>query len=106
MDIKKQVGQKIKYFRKRKGLSQEQLAEIMEISDKSLSNVETGRYFMSMEKMQKLFEVLEIYPYELFVFDKEVPKDIVYNDVAKKLENFRNDEKKLYAISAFLDALN
>ena len=44
-DIKKQLGQRIKYLRKRKGLSKEKLAEIIGLSTRSLGNVETGRYF-------------------------------------------------------------
>lgn len=106
VDIKKQLGQKIKYYRKAKGFSQERLAELIDISPKSLGNVETGRYFMSLENLQKLFGALDIDPYELFIFDKEAPKDVVYNDVVKKLEKFKNNKKRLYAISAFLDALN
>lgn len=106
IDIKKKLGQRIKYYRKARGLSQESLAEMLDISPRSLGNAENGRYFLSLTNLQKLFEVLNINPYELFIFDKEAPKDIVYNDVLKKLENFKGDKKKLYAISAFLDALN
>ena len=43
-DIKKQLGQRIKYLRKRKGLSQEQLAEKIGVSARGLGNVETGSY--------------------------------------------------------------
>ncbi len=106
IDIKKKLGQRIKYYRKARGFSQETLAEMLNISPRSLGNAENGRYFLSLTNLQKLFEVLDINPYELFIFDKEPPKNIVYNDVLKKLENFKGDKKKLYAISAFLDALN
>jgi len=104
--IKKQLGQRIKYLRKSSGLTQEDLAEKTELSTRGLGNIETGRCFMSADKLESFIEVLNIDPYELFIFDKEVHKDIVYNDVLKKLENFKGDKKKLYAISAFLDALN
>ena len=104
-DIKKQLGQRIKYFRKLKGLSQDDLAEKLELSTRSLGNVETGRYFMSLTNIEKLIEVLDIEPYELFVFDKNAPKNIVFDDVIKKLEKYKNNSKSLYAISAFLDCL-
>ncbi len=106
IDIKKQLGQRIKDYRKSHGYSQEALAEMLDISPRSLGNAENGRYFLSLTNLQKLFDVLDIDPYELFIFDKDVPKDVVYNDVVKKLEKFKNNKKRLYAISAFLDALN
>lgn len=105
-DIKKQLGQRIKYLRKRKGLSQEQLAEKIGVSARGLGNVETGRYFMAMSNVEKLIDALEIEPYELFIFDKDIPKDIVYNDVVEKLEKFKENNKRLYAISAYLDSMN
>ena len=106
VDMKKQLGQRIKYLRKRKGLSQEKLAEIIGLSPRSLGNVETGRYFMALVNLEKLIEALEIEPYELFIFDAETPKDIVFNDIVEKLEKFRDNNKRLYAISAFLDCLS
>ncbi len=104
-DIKKQLGQRIKYLRKHKGLSQEQLAEIIGLSTRSLGNIETGRFFMSMSNMEKLIDALDIEPYELFIFDKNAPEDIVFDDVVKKLEKYKNNTRRLYAISAFLDYL-
>ena len=104
-DIKKQLGQRIKYLRKTNGLSQEELAEKIGLSTRGLGNIETGRYFMSLTNLEKLIEVLNVEPYELFIFDKNTPKSVVFNDVVSKLEKFRDNNKKLYAISAFLDCI-
>lgn len=104
-DIKKQLGQRIKYLRKLKGLSQEELSEKLDLTARSLGNVETGRYFMSLSNIEKLLDALDIEPYELFVFDKKAPEDIVFADVVKKLERYKHNTKKLYLISAFLDNL-
>ena len=76
------------------------------MSARGLGNVETGRYFMAMSNVEKLIDALEIEPYELFIFDKDIPKDIVYNDVVEKLEKFKENNKRLYAISAYLDSMN
>lgn len=105
-DIKKQLGQRIKYFRKLKGLNQEQLSEMIGLSARGLGNVETGRNFMALSNIEKLIDALDIEPYDLFIFDKDISKDVVYDDVVKKLEKFKNNNKKLYAISAYLDCLN
>lgn len=61
---------------------------------------------MAMSNIEKLVDALEIEPYELFIFDKDIPKDIVYNDVVEKLEKFKENNKRLYAISAYLDSMN
>ena len=42
MDIKKELGEKIKRIRKQRGLTQEELAEMVDISPRSLSNIEVG----------------------------------------------------------------
>ena len=42
MDLKKELGEKIKRFRKIRGLTQEQLAEMIDISARNLSNIEQG----------------------------------------------------------------
>ncbi len=105
-DIKKQLGQRIKYLRKNKGLSQEELSEMIDLTARSLGNIETGRFFMSLSNIEKLIDVLNIEPYELFVFDKEPQKDIIFEDVLKKIEKFKDNNKKLYAISAFIDNLS
>lgn len=103
--IKKQLGQRIKYLRKSKGLSQEELSEMIGITARSLGNIETGRFFMSLPNIEKLIDALGIEPYELFVFDKDVPENIVFEDVVKKLEKYKHNTRRLYAISAFLDNL-
>ena len=42
MNIKKELGEKIKRVRKSRGITQEQLAEMIDISPRSLSNIEVG----------------------------------------------------------------
>ena len=100
-DIKKQLGQRIKYLRKTQGLNQEKLSELIGLNPRSIGNIETGRVFMSLSNIEKLIDALNIEPYELFIFDKETHKEIVYSDIIKKLEKFKDNNKKLYAISSF-----
>ena len=53
-DIRKPLGKRIAQLRKQKGLTQEQLSEMLDIAKNSLSNIESGRSFMSFSKIQKL----------------------------------------------------
>lgn len=51
-DFKKLLGQKIQKIRKSRGLTQEKLAEIINIETPSLSYLETGKYSPSIETLQ------------------------------------------------------
>jgi transcriptional regulator with XRE-family HTH domain len=60
MDIKQRVGNKVKEFRKLKGLSQEKLANLSEIDRTYLPTIEKGERNVSIEILEKLAKALEI----------------------------------------------
>lgn len=64
----KEIGLKIAYYRKKKGYTQAQLAEIVGISSNYLSLIERGNkgQSYSMETLFKIAEALEITVSELF----------------------------------------
>ncbi len=66
MNIKKELGEKIKRVRKKRGLTQEQLAEMIDISSRNLSNIEIGSSFLKAETLEKLLTALNITTEELF----------------------------------------
>ena len=75
MNIKQLFGKNLHEYRKSKDLSQEQLAEKLEISIKHLSTLETGKGFVSAELLEKISEVLGISPAALFYSPKEKSTD-------------------------------
>lgn len=60
MDIKQKVGDKIKEFRKLKGLSQEKLANLSNIDRTYLPTIEKGERNVSVEILEKLAIALEV----------------------------------------------
>jgi transcriptional regulator with XRE-family HTH domain len=66
------LGKNIRKYRFRNVWSQEQLAERIDISATFLSNVETGRAWVSAKTIAKLCNVLKIGAYELFMTDEEI----------------------------------
>lgn len=46
-NIRKIFGENVKFYRKKQGISQEQLAELLEISTNHLSVIETGTKFVT-----------------------------------------------------------
>ncbi len=62
MDNKKLLGKRIKELRKTRGLTQEKLAELINIETCSLSAIESGRHFPSLPTIEKISNILN---YEL-----------------------------------------
>ncbi len=69
MDIKKNLGIKIRSIRRAKGYTQEKLAELVGIEPPSLSYIETGKFSPSVETLQKLADVLNVGVWEFYYFD-------------------------------------
>ena len=61
-------GLNIVYYRKRKKLTQLQLAELVDVDRSHISALELGKVGVSLDVIFKMCEVLEITPKELFDF--------------------------------------
>lgn len=61
---KNYIASKIKFFRKNAKMTQEQLAELVQISPKQISKIETGTYTPSLPTFIKIINVLNINPEE------------------------------------------
>ncbi len=62
------LGKNIKNARKQKGLSQNSLAELLDISREHLAKIETAKRTVSLGLLFKICEILEIAEKELFDF--------------------------------------
>lgn len=67
-DLYQQFGLNVVYYRKKKRLSQTQLAEMVDIHRTYVSSIELGKVSVSFDILFKLAEVLEIPPSKLFDF--------------------------------------
>ena len=63
------LGQKIKYERKKRGLSQEKLAELSNISIHGLSNIETGKTDLKYSNLLQIARAFKIRVCELLDFN-------------------------------------
>ena len=101
-DIGKRIGRRIQYLRKQKGLSQEKLAEAIGIATTSLSFIETGRGFMTLQTLEKMSQVLCVEPCEIFQFNSAHTNEEMFNFITKKLELIKNDDEKLTTIYSII----
>lgn len=59
-DDKKFIGNKIKSYRKKLGITQSELAEMVDLSDQHISRIESGCYVPSLTTFFDLVNVLKI----------------------------------------------
>lgn len=81
MNLKQIFGNNLHSYRKLRSLSQEQLAEKLDISIKHLSTLETGKVFASAELIEKIADVLQVSISALFYTPDE--KSFDESDLAK-----------------------
>lgn len=100
--IQKKLGKRIRELRQQRGLSQEKLAEYINIATNTLSNIERGQAFMSAALFDRLIAILNITPKELFTFEDDIECDN-YSYILQKLEIIKNDNKKLSKLKKIID---
>lgn len=94
--FKKLIGERVKYYRKQKGLTQEQLAEFMDFNTKSISLLENGHNYIALNKVPKLCANLDVEPYQLFIFDKRgIRSENIHKDILEVLNTMNNKKLKL-----------
>lgn len=95
-EIKKALGKKIKYYREKNGLTQEKLAEIIEVNTRSLSFIECGINFITADTLDKLCKAFRITPKQLFdiKYYPQKPENIK----AEIINIINENEDKLYEI--------
>ena len=103
--IQQQLGQKIKELRKIKGYSQEQFAEKIDIATNTLSSIERGNAFMTAPTLEKIIEVLNVTPKDLFSFDEDLDNEDMYASILKNLEFIKNDRERLKIFYNFAKSL-
>ena len=106
MNIKKTLGEKIKRLRKQKKLTQEQLAELIDIAPKNLSKIERGANFVTAETLGKLLVALNTTTEKLFSNDNIKEKNELISDIYSMVDNLKNDRAKLELIYRMLENIS
>ena len=93
LDIKKQLGTKIKQIRQQKGFSQEQFAEKIGIAPRTLCGIELGKNFFTADTLEKIIEILEITPQDLFKINHLQPQEDLVEEIISSIKNIKDREK-------------
>lgn len=68
-DVRHLVGERVQILRKRKQLSQEELASRISIDTKSLSRLERGQHYPSLETLDRIRHELDVDLKDFFDFN-------------------------------------
>lgn len=93
-NLKKNLGARIQEIRKSKGLTQEKLAELINMDIPNLSNIERGKKFMTADTLEKIARVLDVSEKELFDFGCIISDDELKKKILTDLEKLSSKELK------------
>ncbi len=98
--VKNLFGKRIKELRKQKNLTQEQLAELVDMDTRNIIKIENAQTFPRVKTIDKLLEIFEISASDLFrtehLADVSVLKEKIYEKLDKDDELVRLIYKMLF----------
>lgn len=95
MGIKEELGKKIKRMRLNRGLTQEQLAEAVDVSQRTLSGIEIGENFVTAETLDKIIKALNTTTEELFATNHLRGQEVVLREINNSIKYIAKDPLKL-----------
>lgn len=96
--VKELFSRNVKTARVFAGLTQEKLAELIGIQASTLGQIESGKYFVKADTIEKICTVLEIFPSRLFKtknIDINSSEKELFDSIVKNLQECNSDELKL-----------
>lgn len=102
MNLKEQLGKNIQKYRKLNSITQEKLAEMVDVDINSISSIERGKYFPSPDNLVKIAKSLNTSLSDLFTFSLSYSCEDYQKEIINNINLLKNDRSKLSAISAFI----
>ncbi len=85
------IGEKIRFFRERKGLSQSKMAELLEMSVQGYGNIERGDTDISYSRLELISKELEMKPEDIVGFGEQ-------NSFVNSNNNNFNNHSSVYQV--------
>ena len=99
------IGNNLYKIRKSKGLTQAEVAEKADFSDRTYADIERGCTNMRIETLLEICKVLNITPNDILVSNNDI--EITEQDIAETIKDCSNNEKEtaLKLLSVYVDSL-
>ena len=95
MDIKKELGLKIKRLRQSEKLTQEQFAEKINIGTRTLAGIEIGESFVSAQTIESILKYFDIKLEDLFISSHLRPTEELIEDIHKYISLSKGNREKI-----------
>jgi len=94
------IGQNIKKIREEKGMTQQQIAELIHMHRSNYSKIESGQREISVDALNKIAKFFGMSIDQIVNFDGAVPKEITIEDKTlmeqiKMIQELETDEKNI-----------
>lgn len=101
------IGKRIKEARNEQNMTQEELADKLNISVAFLSRVETGKTQINLKRLTQIAEILKVSPGYLLTGSNTTSKEYLKEDFRLLLERCTPEQQKLiYKISELVSRTN
>ena len=98
MNKKILLGKRLRELRKRKGINQEKLAELINVDPTTISNIENGKNYPSLINLENILQTLNSTFIEAFDFDhKNESKNLLFQ-INERLKNNPDKIEDFYKI--------
>ena len=94
--LKEQFAKKLKSIRKSRKLTQEQLAELVDVDFRYISFLENARSFPSCDLLEKITKALNISYADLFIFEENLSREEIKKQLIEIIQLL--DDKNLYSL--------
>ncbi|MEK5464225.1 helix-turn-helix transcriptional regulator [Paenibacillus sp. FSL R7-0210] len=101
MKVAKQVGDQVRHYRNLKGLTQEQLAELVDTYGTYIGRLERGEQNVQLETLEKIADALQISVYALFnhpQFDHLNNQEWIWQVVHLLQEQSTDEQERAYRV--------
>ena len=98
MNKKELLGKRLRELRKRKGINQEQLAEMIDVDPTTISNIENGKNYPSLVNLENLLNVLNSSFLDAFDFEHKNNSEDLISQINEKLTTNPDKLEDFYKI--------
>lgn len=90
--LKEKFGLRLQELRKSLGLTQESIADKIDMDTPNLSNIENGKRFMTPENIEKIAKALNVEVKDLFDYEHYQSKDVLLLKINEFLETAAQED--------------
>lgn len=98
MNKKILLGQRLRELRKRKNITQERLSELIDVDPSTISNIENGKNYPTMNNLVSIIDVLDISFTEAFDFEHKDSADNLVDEIINIMHKNPDSVELFYKI--------